>query len=91
MHGNLFEGELIIEALSRMGNPPEQLSTLVDFAKKHGMSHYGYKSHVKADKKAKLIEKCHTTDTGIHDSNVIEPGETDKGQDLRFPLEFMNQ
>ena len=36
------------------------------------------------DKKTKLIEKYHTTDASVHDSNVIEPliEEKDKGQDL---------
>jgi IS5 family transposase len=52
--------------------------------KKRGENHYGYKNHVKADKKTKLIEKYHTTDASVHDSNVIEPllEEKDKGQDL---------
>ena len=52
--------------------------------KKRGENHYGYKDHVKADKKTKLIETYATTDAGVHDSNVIEPliEEKDKGQDL---------
>ena len=52
--------------------------------KKRGENHYGYKNHVKADKKTKLIEKYHTTDASVHDSNVIAPliEEKDKGQDL---------
>lgn len=54
------------------------------WTKKRGENHYGYKDHVKADKKTKLIEKCHTTDTSVHDSNVDAPliDEKDKGQDL---------
>jgi IS5 family transposase len=54
------------------------------WAKKRGERHYGYKDHVKADKKTKLIEKYATTDASVHDSNVIEPliEEKDKGQDL---------
>lgn len=55
------------------------------WTKKRGENHYGYKNHVKADKKTKLIEKYHTTDASVHDSNVIEPlidEEKDKGQDL---------
>ena len=43
------------------------------WTKKRGENHYGYKAHVKADKKTKLIEKYHTTDASVHDSNVIEP------------------
>jgi IS5 family transposase len=54
------------------------------WTKNRGENHYGYKDHVKADKKTKLIEKYHTTDASVHDSNVIEPliDEQDKGQDL---------
>ena len=54
------------------------------WTKKCGENHYGYKNHVKADKKTKLIETYHTTDASVHDSNVIEPliKEKDKGQDL---------
>ena len=54
------------------------------WTKKRGERHYGYKDHVKADKKTKLIEKYHTTTASVHDSNVIEPliDEEDKGQDL---------
>ena len=54
------------------------------WTKKRGEKHYAYKNHVKADKKTKLIEKYHTTDASVHDSNVIEPliEEKDKGQDL---------
>lgn len=54
------------------------------WTKKRGENHYGYKNHVKADKKTKLIETYHTTDASVHDSNVIDPliEESDKGQDL---------
>lgn len=54
------------------------------WTKKRGENHYGYKNHVKVDKKTKLIEKYHTTDASVHDSNVIEPliEKRDKGQKL---------
>lgn len=54
------------------------------WTKKYDETHYGYKEHVKADKKTKLIEKYVTTDASIHDSNVIRPliDEKDKGQPL---------
>ena len=54
------------------------------YTKKRGETHYGYKAHVKADKKTKLIETYATTDASVHDSNVIKPlvEESDKGQDL---------
>lgn len=54
------------------------------WTRKRGEKHYGYKNHVKADMKTKLIEKYHTTDASVHDSNIIEPliDETDSGQNL---------
>lgn len=54
------------------------------WTKKRGENHYGYKNHIKADKKTKLIEKYHTTDASVHDSKVISPlmEDKDKGQDL---------
>lgn len=54
------------------------------WVKKRGENHYGYKNHVKADMKTKLIEKYHTTDASVHDSNVIKPliEEADKNQNL---------
>ena len=63
------------------------------WTKKRGENHYGYKNHVKADKKTKLIEKYHTTDASVHDSNIIEPlidEVKDNGQDL-FLDEVTNQ
>lgn len=63
------------------------------WAKKRGENHYGYKDHVKADKKTKLIEKYHTTDASVHDSNVIQPliEEKDKGQDLWLDAGYVGQ
>lgn len=54
------------------------------WTEKRGETHYGYKNHVKADKKTKLIEKHHTTGANVHDSNVIAPllEDSDAGQDL---------
>lgn len=54
------------------------------WTQKRGENHYGYKNHVKADKKTKLIEKYHTTDASVHDSKVIKPliEKKDQGQDL---------
>ena len=54
------------------------------WTKKRQENHYGYKNHVKADKKTKLIETYDTTPASTHDSKVISPliNENDKGQDL---------
>ena len=72
------------EEKSRKRHKKRHKDTDARWTKKRSENHYGYKNHVKADKKTKLIEKYHTTDASVHDSNVIEPliEEEDKGQDL---------
>lgn len=54
------------------------------YTKKRGETHYGYKMHVKVDKKTKLVETYATTSASVHDSNVIKPliEGSDKGQEL---------
>jgi IS5 family transposase len=54
------------------------------WTKKNFITFYGYKNHVKADTKTKLIEKYAVTDASVHDSQVIEEllTEEDKGQPL---------
>lgn len=51
---------------------------------KRGERHYGYKCHVKADAKTKLVETYHTTPASVHDSNIIADllRGSDKGQKL---------
>lgn len=51
---------------------------------KHGKHHYGYKNHIKADKKSKLIDEFEVTPANVHDSQVLEEllDETDRGQPL---------
>jgi len=39
---------------------------------KGGVRHYGYKNHIKADVKTKLIKRYHVTDAAVHDSQGIE-------------------
>lgn len=41
------------------------------WAKKNNETHYGYKNHVKVDKKTKLIKKCTVTDASVHDSQAL--------------------
>src|SRR3990170_3848736 len=65
-------------------NKLEQKDTDARWTKKDGKSYYGYKDHVKADEKSKLIDTYTVTDAGVHDSqeteNLLE--EQDKGQGL---------
>ena len=39
---------------------------------KHGKSHYGYKNHVNADRKHKLVRRYHVTDAALHDSQAVD-------------------
>ena len=52
------------------------------WTKKNNDTFYGYKNHVKADVKTKLIEEFIVTDASVHDSQPIEQllTEKDKGQ-----------
>lgn len=54
------------------------------WTKKNNVTFYGYKNHIKADTKTKLIEEYLVTDASIHDSQPIEGllTEKDKGQPL---------
>lgn len=54
------------------------------WTKKNFVTFYGYKNHVKADTKTKLIEEYIVTDASVHDSQIIEEllTENDKGQSL---------
>jgi IS5 family transposase len=42
------------------------------WTKKNEETHFGYKDHVKADAKSKLIEDWRATEASVHDSQVIE-------------------
>jgi len=54
-----------------------QKDTDARWANKNKETHYGYKNHVKADKKSKIITKYEVTGAEVHDSqelkNLIEP------------------
>lgn len=50
----------------------KQKDTDARWTKKNNVSYYGYKNHVKADSRSKLILSYKTTDASVHDSQVIE-------------------
>jgi transposase, IS5 family len=54
------------------------------WTKKNNTVFYGYKNHIKADTKTKLIEEYKVTDASVHDSQPIEKllTEKDQGQPL---------
>ena len=54
------------------------------WTKKNGQNYYGYKDHIKADTKSKLIDNYTVTDASVHDSQEVEAllDEQDKGQSI---------
>src|SRR3954470_832567 len=42
------------------------------WTKKHGKSFFGYKNHINADAKHKLIRRYEVTDAAVHDSQVLD-------------------
>lgn len=54
------------------------------WTKKNNVTFFGYKNHIKADTKTKLIEEFTVTDASVHDSQAIAGllTEKDKGQPL---------
>lgn len=42
------------------------------WTKKHGRSYFGYKNHVGADRKHKLVRKWDVTDAAVHDSQKLD-------------------
>ncbi len=49
-----------------------QKDTDARWVKKNGQSYYGYKNHVNADRKHKLIRTFDVTPASVHDSQVLE-------------------
>jgi len=54
------------------------------WTKKNNVNYYGYKNHIKADVKTKIIEKYTVTAANVHDSQSVEYliDDSDKGQEL---------
>ena len=67
-------------------NPHKKAQKDVDarWTKKNNQTYYGYKNHVKADSKSKIILGYETTAANIHDSQVVEDliDEEDKNKEL---------
>jgi transposase, IS5 family len=47
--------------------------TDADWTAKHGKQYFGYKNHVKIDRKTKLITKTYTTKASVSDSKAVAP------------------
>ena len=66
-------------------NKLRQKDTAARWTTKNGEDYFGYKNHIKADSKTKLITDYRATPANIHDSEVIEEL-LDKKEDGRQPL-----
>lgn len=53
-------------------NKKRQKDTDANWVKKNGVSHFGYKQHIKADQHSKLIIDFQVTSASVHDSQVID-------------------
>jgi len=63
------------------------------WTKKRQETHYGYKQHVKADAKSKLVDTYVVTDASVHDSQPTQSllDEKDKGQDYYLDSGYIGQ
>lgn len=76
-------------------NPHKKRHKDIDarWTKKRGENHYGYKEHIKADKKSKFIITHTTTDASVHDSQAVAylVDESDRGQDIYMDSGYTGQ
>ena len=77
------EGKLPSE-WKKAPNKLAQKDTDARWTKKNNVSFYGYKNHVKADTKTKLIRKYAVTDASVHDSQVVDELLDATDQDQEF-------
>jgi IS5 family transposase len=68
---NIKQGE-IPEEWQDQSHKLQQKDTYSRWVKKNGRSHYGYKNHVNADGKHKIICTYTVTDASLHDSHAFE-------------------
>jgi IS5 family transposase len=63
------------------------------WTKKNNTNYYGYKDHIKADEKSKLIDTYTVTDASVHDSQETESliTEEDKDQPLHADSAYRSQ
>lgn len=65
-------------------NKKEQKDLDARWTKKNNISYYGYKNHIKADAKSKLIVKYEVTDASVHDSQILDNLLDEKDADEDF-------
>ena len=74
-------------------NPNKKRQKDIDarWTKKRGVRFYGYKDHVKVDKRTKIITKYNVTGANVHDSKEASSliTEEDKGQSVWFDAGYV--
>lgn len=72
-----------------------QKDTDAKWTKKNNEIHYGYKNHVKVDKKTKLIQRFTITDASVHDSqtlaDIINEGDKELYADSAYKSEAIDK
>jgi IS5 family transposase len=70
-----------------------QKDTDARWTKKNDETHYGYKNHIKVDRKTKLIIKCIVTDASVHDSQALNGlvDKTDAGKPVYADSAYSGQ
>jgi len=63
-------------------NKKRQKDVDAKWTKKNNVAYYGYKNHIKAEVKTKLIEAFEVTDASVHDSQPVEKLITEEDKDL---------
>lgn len=53
-------------------NKSSQKDLDADWTKKHGQNRFGYKNHIKVDKKSKLITNFEVSSASVHDSQMLD-------------------
>jgi len=63
-------------------NKKRQKDVDAKWTKKNNVAYYGYKNHIKADVKTKLIETYEVTDASVHGSQPVDKLITEEDKDL---------
>lgn len=66
-----IKGGAVPEEWEKNQSKLSQKDTDAKWTKKNNEVHYGYKNHVKVDKKTKIIQSFTTTDASVHDSQIV--------------------
>src|SRR5262245_65672643 len=58
------------------------------WTRRHGRSFFGYKNHMNADAKHKLIRRYEVTDAAVHDSQKLDELLTKRSEERRVGKEY---